>query len=188
MRPATMAAAQGLIRLGFFDAGGLDKIGNTPRTVLVSLVPLAIMGGFIALMTLPGGNGEQALRTLFVIACAMLAPMVVSHALARAFGREALWPRFAAAFNWCQWVIMIGVLVPALAIMNLAIALSVMPADIAGMLALLGVFAYTLALYWFIARHALRLSGGKAALFVLLTNFGTFLFLTVPRLLAQALA
>lgn len=188
MSPATIAAMQGIVRLGFFDAGGLGNIGNTPRTVLISLAPLAVMGGFIALMLLPAGNGVQALRALFIITCALLAPMVVSHALARAFGREALWPRFAAAFNWCQWVIMAGVLAPALVVMNLAIALFGIPADTAGVLTLLAVFAYTLALYWFLARHALRLPGGRAAVFVLLTNLGTFLFLTIPRLLAQALA
>ena len=38
----------------------------------------------------------------------MLAPAAVSHALARWWGREARWLRYAIAFNWCQWVITAG--------------------------------------------------------------------------------
>ena len=62
-----------------------------------------------------------------------------------------------------------------------------LPTELSGLLVLLGVLVYALSLHWFVARHALRLSGGMAALLVVLTNLSTLVCLAVPRLIAKAL-
>ena len=90
-------------------------------------------------------------RDLLATLCALLAPPVLSYSLARYWGREALWLRFATAFNWCQWAI------PAIACLccwrcSLLIALGV-PNDAAGHLWILGLAGYGLWLHWFLARH-----------------------------------
>lgn len=176
---------RGIARIARFRPDGLADIGDDAGAVATSLIPLAVLplaGSLIALMN---GAGWYALRDLFIVACALLAPLVVTHALARAWGREALWPRFAAAFNWCQWAIPVaamGLLLGAAVLVMLGL-----PTETSGLLVLLGVLVYALSLHWFVARHALRLSGAMAALLVVLTNLGTLACLAVPRLIAGAL-
>ena len=57
----------------------------------------------------------------------------------------------------------------------------------AAMAALFGIAAYGLALHWFLARHGLALSRGRAALMVLGLNIGTVMLAVVPRVLADML-
>ena len=44
-----------------------------------------------------------ALSLLGLTVVAQLAPPVLSHALARRWGREHLWLHYATAYNWCYW-------------------------------------------------------------------------------------
>ena len=60
-----------------------------------------LVGGALMLL---GGGGLDALSDLLATLCALLAPPVLSFEVARLWGREAAWLRFATAFNWCQWV------------------------------------------------------------------------------------
>ena len=53
--------------------------------------------------------------------------------------------------------------------------------------ALLAVIAYWLWLNWFIARHALRLGRGRAALLVFLVSLGSGALVLVPQRLAEVL-
>jgi hypothetical protein len=48
--------------------------------------------------------------------------------------------------------------------------------------------AYGLWLHWFLARKALGLSGGRAALLVLVVNLGTAVAVVGPHLLASQIA
>lgn len=176
---------RGIARIARFRPEGLADIGDDANAVATSLIPLAALPVAGSLIALANGAGWYALRDLFIVACALLTPLVVSNALARAWGREALWPRFAAAFNWCQWAIPVAAMG-----LLLGAALLVMfglPAELSGLLVLFGVVVYALSLHWFVARHALHLSGGMAALLVVLTNLGTLACLAIPRLIVKAL-
>ena len=48
---------------------------------------------------------DRALSDLLATLCALVAPPVLSFEVARLWGRQDAWLRFATAFNWCQWVI-----------------------------------------------------------------------------------
>ena len=82
---------------------------------------------------------------------------MLSYALARHWGREALWPRFATAFNWCQWAIPAVAFLLLLAV-SLLIALGV-PNEAGGPSVVAGLAGYGLWLHWFLARHGLRSVG-----------------------------
>ena len=97
--------------------------------------------------------------------------------------REALWLRFATAFNWCQWLLpLLGIALMLLFGMASAVGL---PQHSAGILLVLCLGAYGLWLHWFLARHGLQLSGLRAALLVATVNLGTALLVLAPRLLAM---
>ena len=128
------------------------------------------------------GNGTPAIADLLATIAVLLAPPVLSFELARLWGRQARWLRFATAFNWCQW------LLPMLASVLLLVLGTLLRAGlpdnaVTGAL-VLGLGGYALWLHWFLARHGLALSRLRAALLVVVVNFGTALLVLVPRLLA----
>ena len=111
----------------------------------------------------------------------MLVPPVLTHALARAWGREDAWLRFATAFNWCQWALPV---VASLILLVMGVGMSLGLADRSASIGLiLGLGFYGLWLHWFLARNALQLSGVRAALLVFGTNFGTIMAVLGPKLL-----
>lgn len=77
-----------------------------------------------------------------------------------ASGRGPLWPLFIAAWNWAN-LAQYGVLLLA------TLLSSVLPAGAGGLLTLVA-FGYALWMEWFVAHKALRISGARAGLFVLL--------------------
>ncbi len=113
----------------------------------------------------------------------MLAPIVISHELARWWNREAAWLRFATAFNWCQWAL------PAAAAMLLVVAAILMglgmPSDIAAPAVVAAIAGYGLWLYWFLLRHGLRISAGRAILGVIVLNVVTASIIIGPHLLSD---
>ncbi|MBI0538025.1 hypothetical protein D9599_20910 [Roseomonas sp. KE2513] len=85
---------------------------------------------------------------------------LASLLLVDASGRGPLWPLFVAAWNWAN--------LAQYAVLVLSTLLgSVLPPALAGLLTLAS-FAYALWMEWFVAQRALRISGARAALFVLL--------------------
>jgi hypothetical protein len=163
----------GIMRLARGRADGLLHFGATREAFLVSLAPLVafpLVGGALMLL---GGAGLHALSYLLATMCALLGPPVLSFEVARLWGREAAWLRYATAFNWCQWVPMFA-------------SLLLMLLGILGALwfALVG---YALWLHWFVARHGLGLSGLRAVVMVFGINFGTVALVLGPRVLALAL-
>lgn len=164
---------------------GVEEFGTGREAVLGSLIPLIALAGMGSFVGLINGAGLLALRDVFVIAAALSAPLVASHAMARAWGREALWFRYATAFNWCQWVIPFAAIV---ILFGAAILVMLgLPTEAAGLLVLLVLLGYALWMHWHLARNALRLSGGPAALLVLGMNLATMATVLGPRLLIQAL-
>jgi hypothetical protein len=173
-RPLT-SILRGMVLLGRGRAEGLKRFRDTPRAFLASLVPGF---GFIIGALIEGlldGDGFGALTGLLAPICALLAPAVVSYEVARLFQREAFWLRYIVAFNWCQW------LLPFLLVVGLGIGQALGPAAVEA--AYVFIAGYALWMNWFIARHALALSPGRAAGFIALANCTTAIVVFGPALL-----
>lgn len=176
----------GVARLARGRADGLAQFGDSTQAFLASLAPLIafpLVGG--ALM-LANGGGLPALSDLLATLCALLAPPVLSWWFARRWRREALWPRFVTAFNWCQWAI--PVMASALLIVLGMLMAVGLPNRIAGIIAVFGLVAYGLWLHWFLARRGLDLSAARAVLFVLCVNLGTAALVVGPRVLMSVVS
>jgi hypothetical protein len=174
----------GIARLARGRADGLVQFGDTPQAFLGSLAPLIafpLVGG--ALM-LAQGQGISALVEMLATFCALLAPPVLSYWMARLWGRQQLWLRFATAFNWCQWAIPVAAAL-LLLLAGLLIRMGVSNAA-AGVIVVLGLSGYGFWLHWFVTRQGLQLSGARSLLLVLVVNLGTAVLIAGPGLLALA--
>ncbi len=161
-------------------AEGMGQFGASPEAVLAALAPIAaflIVGAFLGV----AGGGLSALTNVAAISVGLLAPLVLSFEAARWLGRAAEWPRFAAAFCWCQWAAPI-VLIGMLMLMTLLMA-GGLSGDAAEMAAVLATFAYGLWLNWFLARHALRISAWRAIGLVAAVNFLTGALIILPQVI-----
>lgn len=174
----------GILRVACGRADGLGRFGATRQAFLASLAPLIafpLVGGALLLL---GGAGRAGAAQLLATLCALLAPPVLSFEVARLWGRQPVWLRFATALNWCQWAI------PVVAVLSLAILQPLLAAFLSergAVAATLGaVGCYALWLHWFVARHGLGLSRLRAAALVLLVNLGTGLLVLGPAFLAPA--
>jgi len=173
-----------ILRVATGRPDGLAQFGDTPEAFLGSLAPLVAFPVVGALLMLSRGEGLAALSDLLATFCALLAPAVVSHELARHWGRAASWTRFAVAFNWCQWAIpILAALLIVLAGMLLTLGV---PSEAGVVLVVAGLGGYGLWLHWFLARHGLGLGTGRAALLVVVVNLATILLVLGPRLLVLA--
>ncbi len=177
--------ALGILLLARGRAEGLRYFEDTKQAVLSSLAPLAallLVGAAVALMS---GAGPMLLSDVLILAIGILGPLVLSYEIARRWGRAQAWYRFAVAICWCNWAGPLAMMVLLFA-STLLIALGVPPlvAIQAGQIALV---LYALWLYWFVARHALGLPRGRAALLVVLVNAGTIVLVKAPLLIANAL-
>jgi hypothetical protein len=172
---------RGILRTARGRADGIKCFGGTVQSFLASLAPLIAFPLVGAGMALVDDGARPALSGFLAALCGLLAPPVLSYEFARLWGRTAVWPRFATAFNWCQWIL------PVLAIIlmiPLSLALGVGLSDrIAGIFLLLALGFYALWLHWFLARRGLEVSGLRAAILVVVVNLGTVLAVLGPRLL-----
>jgi len=174
----------GILLLGRGRAAGMAQFGATPNAYLASLAPLVAFPLVGALLLILRGDPIEALTDFLEVICALLAPAVLSQALARFWRCEAAWLRYATAFNWCQWLMPL-VLTLALIVFGIALQLG-LPERAAG-IGVVGVLAlYALWLHWFVARHGLGLSGWRSAGLVVVVNVGTLVMLLVPGFLAAA--
>ena len=92
----------GIAQVARGQADGLGKFGNTPQAVLAAITPLVafmLVGGVLSLL----GGKADGVTLMAMVAVGLLSPLVLSFEVARRWGRDAQWPRFAAAFCWCQW-------------------------------------------------------------------------------------
>lgn len=145
-------------------------IEDSPEGVARSFWAAALcLPGFLALKLLAwvgdgvpeAGFARGMTAELIGYAVAWAGFALASLPLAEMQGRKADWPRFIAAWNWAnvvQYLVLIALTVPA------AFGLPDSIAQGLGLAAL----GYALWLEWYVAKSALRLAGGAAALFVAL--------------------
>jgi hypothetical protein len=173
---------RGIARVACGRPDGIDQFAGTTRAFLASLAPLLAFPLVGTALLLLNGAGASAVADLLATVTVLLAPPVLSFELARLWGRQAQWLRFATAFNWCQW------LLPVLASVLLTILgaglRAGLPERAATAMLVIGLAGYGLWLHWFLARHGLALSRPRAAMLVLGVNFGAAVLVLVPRLLA----
>ncbi len=179
---------RGLIGTARFQSEGLAAFGEGVQQVLGSLAPLlALPVVILLLMLLSGRLGEVA--DVLSLVDALLMQMVVSEALARRWGREREWGRYATAINWCQWAVPpVGMLLAV--VLPVLMGFGADPA-VAATIWVMALAAYALALQWFVARHALRIGVGRAVVMVLAVNAATAAVVILPtqvRLLFQGAA
>ncbi len=172
------AVMVGIAQVARGRAEGLEKFGNTPQAVLAAMTPLmafVLVGGALALLV----GKLDGLATFAAVTVALLGSLVLSFEIARLMGRGGKWLRFAAAFCWCQWAtpVVFGGMVVVMSLL-IAAGLSDVTAVGIGMVVLV---CYGLWLHWFLARHALALSGLRAAMLVFGVNMGTTLLISIPQ-------
>jgi hypothetical protein len=183
-RPQPGNIMVGIARVARGRADGMAQFGATREAFLASLAPLIafpLVGGVLMIL---GGGGLEALTDLLATLCALLAPPALSFQVARWWGREAEWLRFATAFNWCQWII--PILLGGLLLVFGSLTMVGLPTDVARDSVLIGLVAYGLWLHCFLARHGLRLSWPRAGLLVIGVNLATVLLVAGPRIVAMA--
>jgi sterol desaturase/sphingolipid hydroxylase (fatty acid hydroxylase superfamily) len=174
--------ALGILQLALLQAEGIGQFGDSRPAFLASLVPLIafpLVGGLLGLLS---GAGLAELAALLGALVGLLAPPVLSEAMAGRFGRQQEWLRYATAFNWTRWAMVLA-LGAGLMLMALLAAVGLgHPAAVA--LGLLLVLTYGVVLDLFVARVGLRLAWWRAALLVFIVNGGSALLWLGPRLLA----
>jgi hypothetical protein len=181
-RPIAGSILVGVARLARGRADGIQQFGATRDSFLASLAPLVafpLVGGVLGMLS---GDVVGAATDFLATLCALLAPPVLSFEVARLWGRQAAWLRYATAFNWCQWAIpLVGSVL--LTLLGVLMVMG-LPRRIASAIAILGLAGYGLWLHWFVTRHGLELSRGRAALLVVGVNLATVIIVMGPRLLA----
>lgn len=176
---------RGIYLLARGRAEGLDEFAATREGFLASLAPWIafplVASGILAMH----GHGHAAISAFLATLCALLAPPVISEAAARLFRREALWLRFATAFNWSQWALP-PVGLAALFVANAAVGFGLPPRE-ASILwyALLGLYA--LWLHWFLLYRGLALPVWRAAGLVVVINVASAVLVLGPQFLARFL-
>jgi hypothetical protein len=180
-RPGRPNILRGVMLLSTGRAAGLVEIGAGPDAFLGSLAPLIAFPLVACVLMVAQGKVQDAIADFLATLIALLAPPVVSQAIARRWGRQDPWFRFATALNWCQWVLpLLG------AVLVLVAGFMVqagMPQRSAVILLCCVLLAYAFWLQWFLARHALDLSAGRSALLVLLVNLATVVLIAGPQVL-----
>jgi hypothetical protein len=180
-KPGRPNVLRGIVLLCRGRAAGLAEMGAGPQDFLSSLAPLIAFPLVGCALMVSQGSLRDAATDFLATLIAILAPPVISFSLARRWGREDQWFRFATAFNWCQWVLpLLGALLVVLAGFLVQAG---MPLRAAVILLCCALLAYAFWLHWFLARHGLALPAGRAVLLVFLVNLATILLVGGPQLL-----
>lgn len=185
--PAAPAAARilaGVLRLARFRRDGLDCFVATPQAFLNSLAPMLAFPLAFSLPALIAGAGMQAVTELLATLVTLLAPAVLTHALARRWHREPLWLRMAVALNWMQAAFTVAMILLLYAGLRLGGDLAE-PAPPPLLLPALAAVCYWLALIWFLFRRGLELTRLRATIAVVAVNLITGLLLLLPQAIAN---
>jgi hypothetical protein len=164
---------------------GIAMFGSTPPAFLASLAPLIAFPLVATLTSLTSHRGSAEMLSdvaVFLQAFdALLALPVVSHALARHWGREEAWLRYATAANWCHWLLEAAFI---LAIFAAALLAAVgLPGNVLLGPLLLAAAVYSLWLQFFLARRGLGVRRGQAWVLVILGNVVAAALIAGPALL-----
>ncbi len=181
-----MQVLSGILMLARFNAEGFRLFTATPLGFMNSLAPMLGISVVAGLRPLLAGNWRALAAHVMTSAIALLGPPVLSHMLARAWRREALWMRYVVAFNWCQAVV---TLVTVVLILGWTAA-GGGPNAISLQL-LIGIFAvviYWMVLCWYMAWRGLGVGKLKAVLAVIVINMGTGVLVMGPQLLLGVMA
>lgn len=181
-----MSILIGIARLARFRADGFAHFSATPLGLANSLAPLLAFPLVGAALQLAQGQVHAALADLLATIVALLVPLVVTHALAARWDRQAEWYRYATACNWCQWAVL-AMFVAMLTAMMILASMGVAVGPGASLVVLVGVAGYGIALHWFLARIGLVLSRRRALALILAADLLTTALVLGPRLLADAL-
>jgi hypothetical protein len=179
----TRCIHKGVFLLATGRRDGLDYFGNAPARFMASLASLALWPAIGLAALAVGSGGPEMASDVMASVCAVLAPPVITHELARRWDRAERWARYATAFNWCQWALpVVGFIV-----ITIISGLSRIGLPRGAALALLvcAFSAYGLWLHWFVAWHGLAVSRLRAALLVVVVNAVTVLLVALPALLEQ---
>ncbi len=171
----------GILQLALLRAEGMRQFGGTRQAFLNSFAPLLAFPLVGAVLDVVSGARPEDLAALFGGLVALLAPPVLSEAMARLFGREREWLRYATAFNWTRWVMLLA-LGATLMLMG-SLAAAGFSDHAAVTLGVLAVLTYSIVLDWFVARVGLRLSAWRAVVLVVVVNLGAGLLSLGPHLL-----
>ncbi len=168
----------GIMLIARGRAEGLRQFGDTSQSVLAALAPLLaflLVGLALGLL----GRNRQAVTDAVGVSVGLLGPLVLSFEVARRWDRAAQWRRFATAFCWCQWA---APMVLAVVLLLMAVLMGAgLSGDAAAGAGVAALFAYGLWLNWFLARHALALTGWRAAAMVAMVNVATVLMILIPQ-------
>ncbi len=178
MRLVISAGIAGAFLLARGRPEGLALVETTPAGAWRSFIAAAIcLPAFFALRVFGWADEVPANGILRPLAAELIgyvlgwtAFALASLPLAQAWGRLGLWPRFIAAWNWMNvvhYLLWIALALPPLLGLS---GVLVQGVTLAG-------FGYALWLEWFIARHALGLSGLRATTIVIL-DLATGIFLS----------
>ncbi|MEQ9121536.1 MAG: hypothetical protein RIM80_03090 [Alphaproteobacteria bacterium] len=153
-------------RLGRFDASAVDAFQDDDRTFWRSFwaLPVALLLGFVATRLMLGAIGAEAgmyRRSPASIAwdvTGALLSLAVAAEFARAVGKAERWPRYVVAQNWAS---LAQTIVLTLALLGLAMLGA---ASDFVQFAMLAIGFWKLAFDWYVAKTALQITGGQAAL------------------------
>ncbi len=180
----SIQAASGVARLARFRADGLEAFDASPNGLLNALAPWLAFALVGCVLMLVAGYAREAVGDLLGSVVALLTPPVVSQVLARLWGRQAAWLRYAVAFAWCQWIMPVALLA---ALMGSGMLMAFgLPERAAETIAALAMLAYALSLHSFVIRRALDLSRWRTAFMLLAVNLATLLVVLGPTFLAAA--
>jgi len=182
-RPGPPNILRGVLLLCRGKAAGLAEIGAGPDAFLASVAPMVAFPLVGCGLMASQGRLVDGVTDFLASLVAILAPPVLSQALASRWGKGNGWYRFATAFNWCQWVLPVLGAILVLVAGGLVQAGLPLKGAILLLSALLLIYAFWL--HWFLARHALGFGGGRAFVFVLLVNLGTLALVGLPQLAAM---
>jgi hypothetical protein len=182
--PARFSVLRGILLCARGRPEGIAQFGDTSQAFVSSLIPLIVFPLLRAVL-LPAGDGLPRGTVLLATITWVLATAVLSHLMAQVFRQEPRWKRYATAVNWNNWILQFGVIVALVAATGLASA--GMNPNIALIASFAALGAYALWLQFFLARHGLSLSRGRAVLLILAVNGGTTALVMVPELAWQAI-
>lgn len=175
----------GILELVIGRASGFARFTASPRHFMRATLTLMSVPAILSLLVMANYGPILALSIMLLMVCALLAPVLVAHRLALAWDREPGWLRFATAFMWTR-LGLIAVIALLLAAVTPMVAFG-MPSKLAVSLIQSALTAYVLWFDWFLVRHGLQVTSGRAVLCVLAMNFVTSMLIFGPVLLQQIL-
>ncbi len=179
--------AWGLLLIGASRPAGFAQFGATTEAFLASLAPLValliVLSGVMGWSVKTGWSLNLLHWLYFFLAllCGVLAPAVIGDLFCRLWDRRQNWALYANVLNCGQWLMM-AVMIVLLPLASITVAFGLSPDD-AVLLVLVAVTIYAMWFHWFVARHALNLSRGRAVLVMIGVVFGTGLIMQIPAYL-----